>query len=200
MRREHGKRGGKGRGIFAERHCAKGCYYSCSEKERRMTRKDTIRQVEKNVSGIETKHVWWIKRTSRYVRYISLIVTNEAEKKRGGKRYKAGNVWMLLPSLFDLEDVHCAARSSWHFHLEIRTSRYASCYACYGHEACNSEPDITSRVSCNCWMFTELQKISDETFFSSRYFLLLVTNLVDKISLVLHIFFKRGSSTKYKQI
>lgn len=42
---------------------------------------------------------------------------------------------MLLPSLFDLEDVHCAARSSWYFHLEIRTSRYASCYACYGHEA-----------------------------------------------------------------
>lgn len=65
--------------------------------------------------------------------YLSYCYKRDGEGERE-KRW-GRNVWMLLPSLFDLEDVHCAARSSWHFHLEIRTSRYASCYACYGHEA-----------------------------------------------------------------
>lgn len=69
---------------------------------------------------------------------IYLSYCYKTRQRRRGKKETwqgRGNVWMLLPSLFDLEDVHCAARSCWYFHLEIRTSRYASCYACYGHEA-----------------------------------------------------------------
>lgn len=49
---------------------------------------------------------------------------NEKERERERRRAKRMDI---PPSLFDLGDVHCVARSRWHFHLEIRTSRYASC-------------------------------------------------------------------------
>lgn len=55
------------------------------------------------------------------IRRIYLSYCYKRDREGEGKKetwQERGNIWMFLPSLFDLEDVHCAARSCWYFHLE----------------------------------------------------------------------------------